>query len=158
MARPKPPPPPSGQLIARKRLAPPKMSVTEAARRAGISDTRWSQLEKGYRMNRGRPEEEWAPADTLALMARVAGVTPAELEEAGRADAAAELAELPPLPADPPHTGGQPTWQDFERLAVQNGERMKALEQKLDEFMEGRGRTEEGPRSEQTTNQRRRAV
>jgi transcriptional regulator with XRE-family HTH domain len=72
------------------------MPVTEAARRAGISDTRWSQLENGYRMVRGQPEPEPPPpAATLARMAQAVGVTAAELEQAGRADAAAEMRALP---------------------------------------------------------------
>lgn len=94
MARPGPPP--EAELIARKRLQPPRMPVTEASRLAGISDTRWSQLENGYRMNRGQPEAEHAPAATLARMAQVVGATAADLEQAGRPDAAAELEALPP--------------------------------------------------------------
>lgn len=105
MARPKPPP--YAQLIAAARQAPPRMTITEAARRAGISDTRWSQLENGYRMNRGRAEPEWAPADTLAAMARAVGVTPQQLAASGREDAAGELDALPSLRPEPePDNGG----------------------------------------------------
>ena len=117
MARPKPPP--YAQLIAAARLAPPKMTIIEAARRAGISDTRWSQLENGYRMNRGHAEPEWAPADTLAAMARAVGVTAGQLADAGRQDAAGELDALParrPEP-EPDNGGGGGARSDYERLA-----------------------------------------
>jgi hypothetical protein len=72
------------------------MSIRQAAKLAGISDTRWRQIEQGWRMHRGRREEEPpAPAQTLARMAHAVAVTPAQLAGAGRPDAAAELAALP---------------------------------------------------------------
>lgn len=60
-----------------------------------ISGTRWRQLEDGYRVVRdiGRIPES-APATTLAGMAYVVGVTPAELHGEGAHDAADELKEL----------------------------------------------------------------
>ena len=134
------------------------MSKRHAAELAGMSEGRWRQLEAGGFRRRGRWEPESAAAPTLARMARAVGVTEAELRACGREDAAAELAALPPLAVEPPHNGGQPTWQDFERLASEGQERMRALEEKLEEFMENRYRDEEGPRSEQTTKHRRRAV
>lgn len=98
----RPQPPPEAQLIARKRNDPPHMPVSRAAARAGISDTRWSQLENGYRKIRGHYEPERAPADTLARMALAVGVTPDELEDAGRHDAAGELrVMLETRPSDP---------------------------------------------------------
>jgi len=139
MARPKPPP--YAELIARARLAPPKMTITEAARRAGISDTRWSQLENGYRMNRGRAEPEWAPADTLAGMARAVGVTPAQLDEAGRADAAAELAALPAVAvvAEPePEPDYATLARDYKRLAEAALEQAARTEEKLNRLLAGR--------------------
>ena len=60
-----------------------------------ISGTRWRQLEDGYRTVKGfgrTPES--APAVTLAGMAYVTGVTPAELHAEGCHDAADELAQL----------------------------------------------------------------
>jgi hypothetical protein len=72
------------------------MSIKKAARAADISDTRWRQIEQGFRMHRGKPEAEPpAPAPILARMARAVEVTPAELESVGRGDAAAELAAMP---------------------------------------------------------------
>lgn len=67
------------------------MSMTEAARRSGISPTRWRQLENGFRPFKGTNYPEVGPAQTIARMAHVVGVTPRQLTEAGRPDAAAEL-------------------------------------------------------------------
>ena len=98
-----PQPPPEAELIRRKRESPPNMKIRHAAELAGMSEGRWRQLENGGWKRRGRWDTEIAPADTLARMARAVGVTPDELTEAGRADAAAELAALPPLePAQDP--------------------------------------------------------
>jgi transcriptional regulator with XRE-family HTH domain len=69
------------------------MSAREAARRAGISEGRWRQITGGYQVvSPGVYAEVRGPASTLAKMAAVAGVTPAELRTAGREDAAQELA------------------------------------------------------------------
>jgi transcriptional regulator with XRE-family HTH domain len=131
MARPHPPP--YAQLIARSRLAPPKMTITEAARRAGISDTRWSQLENGYRMNRGHAEPEWAPADTLAHMARAVGVTPAQLQDAARDDAAAELAALPAAIPE-----AVPDFAELARSYQELAEAQRRVEEKLDRVLRDR--------------------
>jgi transcriptional regulator with XRE-family HTH domain len=84
-------PPPEARLITEMREKPPRMSMSEAARRAGISLTRWRQLENGFRPFRGTSYPETGPAQTIAKMARVVGVTPRQLTDAGRPDAAAEL-------------------------------------------------------------------
>ena len=60
-----------------------------------ISGTRWRQLEDGYRTVRGFGRlPESAPPVTLAGMAYVVGVTPAELHAEGCHDAADDLAQL----------------------------------------------------------------
>lgn len=84
-------PPPEAQLIAGLREKPPRMSMSQAARRAGISPTRWRQLENGFVPIRGTNYPETGPAQTIARMALVVGATPQQLTDAGRADAAAEL-------------------------------------------------------------------
>lgn len=99
---PAPIPPPEAQLIEQKRNQPPRMSIRQAAARAGISETRWRQIESGARIFRGNRYPERAPAGTLASMARVVGVTPGELANAGRQDAADELAVMGPLTATNP--------------------------------------------------------
>jgi hypothetical protein len=98
---PKPKPPPEALLIERKRKAiVPRLSQRNAALRAGISETRWRQIEVGGRWFRGRWEPEIAPPDTLARMAYVAGATPDELREAGREDAAPSLETVLANPPD----------------------------------------------------------
>jgi transcriptional regulator with XRE-family HTH domain len=91
-----PQPPPEAELIARYRETAPRKSIRQAAVEAGISDTRWRQIETGRRTFRGQAFPETAPPEILARMAQAVGVPPAELEEAGRADAAAELLALAP--------------------------------------------------------------
>lgn len=84
--------PPEALLIRRLRDQPPKMSRYEAASIAGISESRFRMIETGVRWFRGQPlEEPPAPAQTIARMAWAVGATPAQLSDAGRGDAAAEL-------------------------------------------------------------------
>jgi transcriptional regulator with XRE-family HTH domain len=88
----RPEPPPWGALIAAA-LKRAGLSAREASRRAGISEGRWRQIASGYQVvTPGVYTAVRGPAATLAKMAAVAGVTAAELGEAGREDAAAELA------------------------------------------------------------------
>jgi transcriptional regulator with XRE-family HTH domain len=88
----RPDPPAWGALIsaARNRAG---LSAREAARRAGISEGRWRQIAGGYQVvSTGIYARVHGPAATLARMAAVTGVTPAELSAAGRDDAALALA------------------------------------------------------------------
>jgi len=79
----------------------PKVSVREAARRAGISEGRWRQIAKGYQsVAGGFHAPVTAPPDTLAKMARVVGVSDSELQEAGRSDAANEMRYLDEVTRD----------------------------------------------------------
>jgi transcriptional regulator with XRE-family HTH domain len=85
-----------GKLIqeAQKRLG---LSSRKAAEAANISDTRWRNITNGYQaIGQGNTIPIIAPADTLARMARVVGVTAEELTEAGRPDAGDILTELWP--------------------------------------------------------------
>jgi transcriptional regulator with XRE-family HTH domain len=92
----RPPPPPWGVLLI-KALAQAKLSAREAARRAGISEGRWRQIASGYQVvSAGAYAPVHGPARTLARMAAVVGVTPAQLEQAGRPDAAKLLASADP--------------------------------------------------------------
>jgi len=97
-----PEPPPYGALIEAAREAA-GLSRREAARRAGISDAWWRYVVQGWQNG---PIS--GPADTVAEMARVVGVTPEQLEAEGqRADAAKALREIlsaapaPSLPRNP---------------------------------------------------------
>jgi Helix-turn-helix domain len=80
----RPSPPPEGQLLATA-LAATGMSIREASRRAGISYGRWRQITTGYQnVSPGSYARVRAPAKTLARMARVVGVSPAQLDDAAR--------------------------------------------------------------------------
>lgn len=91
----KPDPQPEGKLItdARKRA---RLSGREAAKRAGISEGRWRQIVNGYMVvTKGvYSPVVGAPPETIARMAQSVDVTPEQLEEANRADAAEELRKL----------------------------------------------------------------
>lgn len=95
----RPAPPPEGALIAQAlENLRPKLSVRAAAPRAGIGEARWRQIVKGYTTVSGTNVPVHGPAETVARMAQVVGVTPEQLAEAGREDAAEELRRLPALP------------------------------------------------------------
>ena len=86
--------PPEAVLIRRLRGLP-HQSMKQAARKAGISDTRWRDIENGYKFVLGqRVEVRNAPAPIVAKMGRAVGATPQQFRDAGRDDAAAELACL----------------------------------------------------------------
>lgn len=88
----RPAPPPWGALIMTA-LAREGLSVREAARRAGLSEGRWRQITAGYQIvSPGVYAEVHGPAATIARMAWVVGVTPEQLSEVGRDDAAELLA------------------------------------------------------------------
>lgn len=68
------------------------LSAREAARRAGLSEGRWRQITAGYQVvSPGVYAQVHGPAGTVARMAAVVGVTPAQLRTAGRPDAAEAL-------------------------------------------------------------------
>lgn len=69
-----------------------RMSVRQAAGRAGISEARWRQLEAGGREIQGRWITERASDDTLARMALAVDGDPGDLRARGR-DAAAVVLE-----------------------------------------------------------------
>lgn len=83
-----------GQLIKRVRESlRPRVTAAEAAQRAGISAEMWGHIERGHRSagkGKGRIPVR-ATSATLAHMAFEIGVTAADLEEAGRGDAAETL-------------------------------------------------------------------
>jgi transcriptional regulator with XRE-family HTH domain len=99
--------PPEAKLIyeRRKELG---LSFREAARRAGkgVSEGSWRRTEGERRLTR--------TARTVARMAQVVGITPAELLSAGRADAARILTGLPPLEIPP-----QSADEEIRELKVQ---------------------------------------
>lgn len=92
-----PEPSPEGVLIRRVRESlRPRLPVAEAAKRAGVGEATWGNTERGYRKP-GRlldPLPFRPSAKILAHMAHAIGLTPEDLHEVGRADAAAVLAEM----------------------------------------------------------------
>lgn len=103
----RPQPPPEAALIRLVREAA-GLKIPPAAKAAGISAARWSQVELGYETRQGQVKPVRATAATLAHMAHAAGLSPDRLEaEGGRPDAAAVLREIlrgeptppPPTPA-----------------------------------------------------------
>lgn len=94
-----PPPPPWGELI-RKRREQAGLAIREAARKSGLSDSFWGQVEKGYQ---ARPEgrKEFVPSvGVLLQIGRGLRMTDAEVDEL-LAEAGHE-----PLPARPAERGG----------------------------------------------------
>jgi transcriptional regulator with XRE-family HTH domain len=86
--------PPEGKLIA-EALDNLGISIRQAAKRAKISYGRWRQITSGYQnVSPGSWAAVRGPAATVARMARAAGVSPEQLEEAGRPDAAGKLREI----------------------------------------------------------------
>jgi transcriptional regulator with XRE-family HTH domain len=98
-----PEPPPEARLIHELREAiTPKLSMREAARRAGMSASLWTQYEQGYRKVTPLVTIPVTPTDDkLADMALVVGATPGQLREAGRGGAAAILQKLVDAGPDP---------------------------------------------------------
>lgn len=89
---------PEGRLIAVAQKQA-RLSQREAARRAGMSEARWRNIVSGYQtVSAGMHAPVRGPADTIARMSQVVGVTAEQLIAAGRDDAATELRDLPPLP------------------------------------------------------------
>ena len=90
------PDPPAWGTVISAALGRAGLSAREAARRADLSEGRWRQITGGYQVvSPGVYAPVRGPAATLAKMAAVAGVSPAELRAAGREDAAALLASQP---------------------------------------------------------------
>lgn len=102
-AQKKPAPPPEAVLI-KDALDRQRLSGREAARRAGISETWWRQIARGYQTVSGTHLPVKAQPDVLARMAHAIGVTAEQLREADRSDAAEELERLTP-PSAPASSG-----------------------------------------------------
>lgn len=94
----RPPPPPEARLIAAA-LKRSGLSIREASRRADLSEGRWRQIMNGYQtVSAGVHIPVSGPPDTVARMARVAGVRVDELGNAGRPDAAMMLQDMSARP------------------------------------------------------------
>jgi transcriptional regulator with XRE-family HTH domain len=88
-----PEPPQEADLVRQRReAAVPDLSRRQAAAKAGISPSQWSDVERGHkRAGTGVTVPVRATAETLARMARVVGASAADLAAVGREDAARQL-------------------------------------------------------------------
>lgn len=120
---------PEGELIAHAlQRREPKLSQRRAAEMAGMSEARWRQIVSGnMSAGGGNYVPVVAPADTLANMADVVGVTPEQLMDAGRGDAAQELHNLRRnrTVAFPVGSAGDPV--DLTKLSAAELEAVKAV-------------------------------
>jgi uncharacterized cupin superfamily protein len=112
---------PEGRLIE-EAMRIKGISGRQAASDAGISDARWRQIVNGY-MSAGAGQfvSVTGPDETIARMARVVGVTPDQLREAGRPEAADLLLTLAGMQA-------QSEWQSVGTAL----ERLLAIREQLD--------------------------
>lgn len=122
---------PEGALIAAA-LKRSRTSQRKAAARVGISENRFRAIVHGYQtVSAGTYAPVRGPAETVARMAHVVGVTPEQLEEAGRADAADELRTILDAFGEPPGAEKRrglfrnPVMDEAESLMDEN-ERMAA--------------------------------
>jgi hypothetical protein len=91
MADENPGPTPEGRLIEQAAKASGR-SIRQLAANAGMSDTRWRQVVRGWQENSaGKVIEARASDEMLARMAYVVGLEPGQLTQAGRPDAAKAL-------------------------------------------------------------------
>lgn len=91
--------------------------MAEAAERSSVvKASRWGQIENGYLMKGGEPVPTRAGAMQLAHMARVVGVSPERLSEAGRSDAAEILGEIQHQEAE--QNSGYPDPADHRERAI----------------------------------------
>lgn len=111
--------PDEGRLIglAQKRST---LSARKAAAAAGLSEGRWRQIVSGYQtVSAGVYAPVRAPAETLARMAKVVGVTPEQLEQAGRPDAADELRAISPVARSGQGVDSKAEWDEIARLIAE---------------------------------------
>ena len=107
---------PEGALIE-KALRNSGLSIRQAADAAGLSEGRWRQITAGYQsLGSGQYRAVVGPAKRIARMAQVVGLSPQQLERAGRADAAKELRRLPPMGTPPQVPADLPTGDLATRL------------------------------------------
>lgn len=107
---------PEGALIERARIRK-NLSVRKIAPVAGISEARWRQLVSGYSTpTAGVMVAAKAPDLTLARMARAVGVTPDQLREVNRVEAAEVLEGLVEEPVGQKLNDETPTSDELRRI------------------------------------------
>ena len=99
-----PPEPPAEGVLIEAARRDARLSVREAARRAGISEGWWRQVVRGYQSLSGGEHGivRDVPAETVAKMARATDrITPERMETEGQRPDAAELMRRPARPEIP---------------------------------------------------------
>lgn len=126
---------PLGRLLESAREARrPKLSQNATAKAAGISPTTYRRVIRGIARLGGRDVAFDGTPESIARIARVLGVTPEQLEEAGRTDAAEELRALRREAMTDPHASpmdrAEAIMDENERLAQLVVERFRRLNRK----------------------------
>ncbi len=108
----RPPAPPEAVLIRLAREAA-GIPVAAAAKRAGVSVARWSQIESGSEIRHGAVSPVTGRAGTIARMAAEVGVSPERMETEGQRPDAAEILREILRREIPPGTRGPQPGQDL---------------------------------------------
>lgn len=136
---------PLGKLLESAREARrPKLSQNATAKAAGLSPTTYRRVIRGIARFGGRDTEFEGTPESIASIAKVLRVTPEQLEEVDRTDAAEELRSLLRGPttriSDVRLTGPVPPVTDAERAVMiqevrerlsRNAEEQQELQQTL---------------------------
>lgn len=134
----RPEPPPEGALI-KAALKKSGLSARKAAREAGLSEGRWRQIVDGYQIvSAGTYVPVRGPAETLARMAAVIGVSPDALDAAGRADAAGELRAMQDASQGDSHTPSPGETAMLQAIAAMQ-EEIRQLREKVEGLQGDRG-------------------
>lgn len=124
-------PPAEARLIRRNRQAR-GLSVPAAAAATGgmVSAPRWTQIEQGFMIRRGVRVPTRAGDGVLAHMADAVGVTPEQLQELGRGEAAEILRAIqrprPPRGPQPPDLAAIASYFTDERIPAKQRQRVAA--------------------------------
>jgi hypothetical protein len=137
---------PEGKLIAAALKRSP-LTARDAASKVPLSEGRWYQIIRGYQTaGQGVYAPVRGPAETIAKMAYLVGVSPEQLEEADRADAAEELRllfETEPEPGEASEVGAP---NPLAGLPDDPDERVAALAERIRRNSEDQQRVSEEQR------------
>lgn len=113
-------------------------SIRSLAANAGLSDTRWRQIVKGWQPGPdGTKLEVHAPAMTLAKMAIVVGLEPEQLAQTGRTDAADLVGRFGDLAKTDSITSDVSTTEAFREAVANYRAARGATWQRLAELAQG---------------------
>lgn len=116
---------PLGELLEQARTKVLRISAREAARRAGISSTRWKQVVTGVAVRAGVPTQVRSRERTLVAMALAVGVEPGEALQAAGVDASEQSVEA--MVAEARQPAAAPVVRPGARKLVDEIERIKGM-------------------------------